>query len=362
MSRKPEPVPIRNNVALADYTTLKLGGNAKLFAECRSQTELVAALEYARKHHVRTHVLGGGSNTIFHDEGFDGLVIKIAMHGVQFIREEGVVRMVVAAGETWDDFVNLCVSHGLAGIECLSGIPGLVGATPIQNVGAYGQEVSETIESVKAIQRDTLHQRTFAHQDCMFAYRRSRFNHGDLDAFVITEVTFRLQADKEPEVRYAELQKYIDVNMNLSGLSAGQPKLEAVRNAVLALRKTKSMVIDAADLHSRSVGSFFKNPLLNKNEFSDFQQRCVAAGIEESAPSFPAGGRVKVAAAWLVENAGYRKGFRSGGVGVSANHSLALVNYGGTTFELLALAEEIQLKVEEMFGILLEREPVIVSV
>ncbi|MBI5471953.1 MAG: UDP-N-acetylmuramate dehydrogenase [Ignavibacteriae bacterium] len=359
MTQLPELRGIISNVALANHTTIKLGGTAKYFLECRSTAELLSALEYARKNRVRTHILGGGSNTIFCDKGFDGLVIKIGLRGVQFIRDGERVKMVVAAGENWDDFVSLCVTNGLTGVECLSGIPGLVGATPIQNVGAYGQEVSGTIESVKAIQRDALHERTFFRDDCMFGYRQSRFNTGDQDAFVITEVTFRLRSSIDPEIKYPELRRFIDATVAWQSLRSASERIAIVRNAVIALRNSKSMVIDEADPNARSVGSFFKNPVLSKDEFANVQKRCGAAGI--SVPSFPAGEKVKIPAAWLVENAGFTKGFRSGGVGVSTKHSLALVNHNGTAAELLALAETISMKVKEKFGVTLEREPVVVS-
>ncbi len=352
---------VQRNVRLADFTTLGLGGNAKYFVECTSVEHIRVAIKFAQEEKLPVQVLGGGSNTIFLDEGFEGLVLKIALRGVHFIRQEDDVKMVVAAGEVWDDFVKLCISYHLAGVECLSGIPGLVGATPIQNVGAYGQEVSDTIVMVKALERRTLKEVTFSNNDCRFSYRRSRFNYDDVNRFIITEVTFKLKMYGEPEIQYPELRKHIDSNGDWKKLEAGSQKLEAVRKSVLSLRRKKSMVVDPADPNSKSVGSFFKNPILSKPEFAAFEGRCRENGITGTIPTFPAGYSTKVPAAWLVENAGFNKGYRKGGVGVSANHTLALVNYGGTTKELLALAEEIQSTVARRFGVRLEREPIIVQ-
>lgn len=349
------------NVTLAEYTTLGLGGKAKYFYECATVEQIHSALDFAKREGLRVHVLGGGSNTIFSDKGFDGLVLKIALRGVQFIHNRDHVNTVAAAGEEWDSFIELCIQNNLAGLECLSGIPGLVGATPIQNVGAYGQEVAETIISVRAIDRRTFVEVEFTRDECIFSYRRSRFNGEDLDRFIILEVTFELRLFGEPQIKYPELRKTIDSTVKLDSLAPGSEKLQAVRSAVLSLRKRKSMVLDPADPNSRSVGSFFKNPVLSRDEFGTFEARYRAAGITRTVPTFPAGDSTKIPAAWLVENAGFGKGYRENGVGISSNHSLALVNYNGTTAELLALAQKIQSAVESKFGIQLEREPVVIQ-
>lgn len=351
---------ILENIRLADFTTLKLGGTARYFITCTTVPQIFSTLEYTRRNGIRVHVLGGGSNTIFRDEGFDGLVLKVALRGIHRVHTHNEVNLTVAAGVEWDEFVAFCIHNNLAGVECLSGIPGLVGATPIQNVGAYGQEVAETIIDVKAIERATLSEIHFSNNECRFTYRRSRFNADDIDKFLITEVTFRLKVGGEPQIRYPELKKYIASNIDFDRLESARKRLDAVRASVLALRRTKSMVIDANDANSRSVGSFFKNPVLTKSEFDAFATRCRAAGIGGSIPTFASGEQVKVPAAWLVENAGFPKGFRQHGVGVSTNHSLALVNIDGTTRELLALAEKIQATVFAKFGLKLEREPVVV--
>lgn len=351
----------QEHVSLAEHTTLQLGGKARYFIECKTLEELRSALEFARSRGLRHHILGGGSNTIFHDDGFDGLVIKIALRGIQFIRLKEDVKMVCAAGEVWDSFVERCIEFHLGGVECLSGIPGLVGAAPIQNVGAYGQEVSETIAEVKALNTRTLSVVHFTNSECKFGYRRSRFNREDQNVFVITEVAFRLHHLAEPCLRYPELQQYVATRVHLDKLGRGCERLQAVRDAVLALRRKKSMVLDAHDPHAKSVGSFFKNPVLSPEQLSALEERCRALEIAEKIPTFPFGDRVKVPAAWLLEHAGFHKGYRTGGVGISENHALALVNYGGSTRELLLLAGEIQARVREKFGVTLEREPVLVQ-
>jgi len=355
-------INFQNDVLLAEHTTIGLGGKAKYFLSCKSLEEIRSSLTYARDNNLRVHVLAGGSNVIFSDKGFDGLVLKIDLRGIAMNDEGEWVTAVVAAGENWDDFVKLCIGHHCGGIECLSGIPGSVGATPIQNVGAYGQEVSDTIVSLKALDRERLDIVEFPAAECRFEYRRSRFKSIDRDRYIITEVTFRLRKFARSEVRYPELDKFIKSRVDLTSLADGRPFLEAVRSAVIALRRTKSMVIDPADPNTRSVGSFFMNPILTSDEFAklEYQWKRAGYGHNDSIPTFPAQDRVKVPAAWLVEKAGFQKGYRKGGVGVSANHTLALINCGGTSKELVELANEIEEKVYERFGVLLEREPVVV--
>lgn len=350
----------RENVPLAGFTTLKLGGAARYFVTCTNEEEIRVALRFAASKGMPCHILGGGSNTIFSDDGFEGLVVQIASRGVRFVPDakHHVVR--VAAGEPWDAVVTACIDHDLAGVECLSGIPGLAGATPMQNVGAYGQEVAETVVAVRALDRKTLKDLTLRGDECRFGYRSSRFNTDDTAKFVITEVHFRLPQFAAPTVRYPELQKYIESEGGIASLADGKEKLKSVRNAVLALRKRKSMVIDSADPNAQSVGSFFKNPILTRASFAALEARCKASGLTMTIPAFPSGEEVKVPAAWLVEHAGFHKGYRIGGVGVSTNHTLALINISGTARELLALAAAIQKKVHEQFGILLDREPVVV--
>jgi len=354
-------IEITRNEPLAGHTTLGLGGPARFFAVARSVDQIREALLFAREKGVRAHILGGGSNIIVPDNGFDGLVLKMGLLGIASKRDGEKVEMTVAAGEQWDPLVHHCIDHHLAGIECLSGIPGLVGATPIQNVGAYGQEVKETIVSLSAIDRHTLETIRFTNADCGFAYRQSRFKSDDAGRFIITDVTFRLTHNGRPVIKYPELKRQLESSTNLDTLGKGRPVLEAVRSGVLALRKRKSMVVDPSDPHSRSVGSFFMNPILSHDEFDRLQGRWSSTGDTDVVPSFPAGDGVKIPAAWLIEHAGFSRGDRRGGVGISMNHSLALVNYGGTTQELLALANSIQEAVRMRFGITLQREPVIMD-
>lgn len=350
----------RSDVPLAPFTTIGLGGPAKLFAQCGSVKEIGAALAHASRTGMPVQVFAGGSNVVFADEGFDGLVVNIALRGVKVRRKREAVLVTAAAGEPWDSFVARATESGWGGIECLSGIPGSVGATPVQNVGAYGQEVAESIVAVRALDRQTRREVEFTPEECRFSYRQSRFKSDDVDRFIITEVRFRLQPDATADIRYGELKTAVDISADLASLHPGAETLGAVRGAVIALRRKKSMVIDPADENSRSVGSFFVNPVVPETTLREIESRWQAEGGMTSVPRFPADGGAKVPAGWLVEHAGFGKGFRQGGAGISENHALALVNRGGTTRELKALAEEIQGVVLEKFGVRLEREPVYV--
>jgi UDP-N-acetylmuramate dehydrogenase len=352
---------VQENVPLADLTTIGLGGRARFFVECRSPDEIKEAIRFSNQKRLRLQLIGGGSNIVFPDTGFDGIIVKVSPKGLTFKEAGAHVFVEAAAGEEWDPVVHLCLERGLSGIECLSGIPGLVGAVPIQNVGAYGQEVGDAIVTVKAIDLRSLDEVEFSNDDCRFEYRQSRFKKGDRDKYVITRVSFRLTKNGRPQIRYPELQHHIEATARLEEMGDGQEVLRTVRQAVLELRKRKSMVIDSRDEHTRSVGSFFMNPILSNGEWKTVNERWRATGSTEQIPTFPAGRGIKIPAAWLVEHSGFRKGYRKGGVGISANHALALVNYGGTTAELIGLAMEIQEAVRTRFGIGLEPEPVIVE-
>jgi len=348
---------LQEDVLLAPYTTLQLGGPARHFASCEYVDQLRFGLIWAAQNALPVQILGGGSNTIFPDDGFPGLILHIALSGVGFIAEKGATRVTAAGGEDWDAFVHLCVERGLAGIECLAGIPGQVGATPIQNVGAYGQEVQDTIVGLRALDRRSLKIVEFTAGDCGFAYRQSRFKAADQNRYIITDVTFRLRPEGRPELRYPELRRTIEESVDLTSLKSGAPILTAVRDAVLALRRGKSMVVDPNDPDSRSAGSFFLNPILSEKQFAALRER---VSEPSSIPQYPAPNGIKIPAAWLVEQAGYHKGYRQGEVGISAHHALALVNRNGTTRELLDLALAIQNEVLQKFDIHLEREPVVV--
>jgi UDP-N-acetylmuramate dehydrogenase len=318
----------------------------------RATTEvaLVDAVRRADEAGEPVLVLAGGSNVVVADEGFGGTVVEVATSGVVTDHEGddptcGGVLVTVAAGEDWDAFVDRAVTNGWVGVEALSGIPGSVGATPIQNVGAYGQEVSQTLASVRVWDRRLRGPRTFAAGDCGFGYRTSRFK-ADPGRHVVLEVTFQLrQGELGAPVAYAELGRALGVE------TGTRPPMIAVREAVLDLRRRKGMVLDPADHDTWSAGSFFTNPVLPADR--------VPAG----APTWPQpDGRVKTSAAWLIEQAGFGKGYGAGSARVSTKHSLALTNRGdATTAELLALAREIRARVSDRFGVHLVNEPVLVG-
>lgn len=352
---------IQNQVPLAPYCTLELGGSARHFVEVHDEAELREALRWAAARALPVAVLGGGSNVVFSDAGFAGLVVRVASRGIETREAKGIVQVTVAAGEPWDALVERAVEAGWAGIECLSGIPGTVGATPIQNVGAYGQEVSETIIAVRVLDRDTLEARTIGPEECAFAYRDSAFKHSGsrLSRAVVVSVTFALRPGGAPALRYPELCRA------LSAASA-RPSLAQVRSTVIALRRAKSMVLDPHDHNRRSAGSFFTNPVLTPAEADEVVRRAMAFGMishPSEVPRFAAGdGRVKLPAAWLIERAGFCKGAREGAVGLSTRHALALVHHGGgTSAELLAFAQRIQARVHECFGVKLIMEPVLLG-
>jgi UDP-N-acetylmuramate dehydrogenase len=351
-------VPPREHVLLAPHTTLGLGGEARYFVECESTDRVAAALTWARDRGLPVYVLGGGSNVVFPDAGFPGLVLRVAIGGTEF-RDATVPEVRAGAGVNWDTLVQGAVDRGWTGIECLSGIPGSVGGTPIQNVGAYGQEIADRLVSVTCLDRTTLAQRVFTAAECGFGYRDSRFKRGDRGRYVVLGVTVRLARDTAPRIRYPELVRAVGGPAGLDAEPPGQA-VRTVRAAVLALRRSKSMVLDPGDPNTRSVGSFFTNPVLPAAAFADLEKRWRASGGTSDIPTYPADGGVKVPAGWLVEQAGFPKGYRRGGAGISTRHALALVNLGGTSAELLALADAVIAGVEQRFGVRLVPEPEIV--
>lgn len=350
---------LRENVPLAPYTTLGLGGEARYFIECRTADETATALVWARERSLPVYVLGGGSNVVFRDTGFPGLVLRVTIGGLE-LRDAEAPLVRAGAGVEWDALVRAVVERGWSGVECLSGIPGTVGGTPIQNVGAYGQEIAETLVSVTCLDRATLERRTFTAAECAFGYRDSRFKRADRERYVVLDVTLRLARDQRPRLRYPELQAAVARVTALDAVSPAQG-VRIVRDAVLALRRGKSMVLDPDDPNTRSVGSFFTNPVLSPAGVADLEARWRALGRAGGIPTYPADGGEKVPAAWLVEQAGFSKGYRRGGAGISTRHALALVNVGGTSAELLALAQAIVAAVEERFGIRLALEPDVVG-
>lgn len=320
---------------------------------------MIEALRWAESEGLRVLVLGGGSNLVIGDAGWDGLVLCIGLRGFQVDRSAGRLRVQVGAGEPWDEVVGRTVQEGWAGLECLSGIPGLAGATPIQNVGAYGQEVAEVIVGVHVWDRMTRSRRVLTAAECGFGYRDSTFKR-EPERVVVLAVDLELRPGGAPTLRYAELARAF------GEASTAAPSLTEVRERVLALRRSKSMVLDPSDPNGRSAGSFFTNPVVEAAAAQVLVEQALREGLVEHAaavPRYPAeGGRVKLAAAWLIEAAGFHKGERRGAVGISSRHALALVHHGGgTTRELLELAAEIEARVQARFGIVLRREPVLVG-
>jgi UDP-N-acetylmuramate dehydrogenase len=349
---------LRQNVPLAPMTTLGIGGPARYFADAADVGALIAGVEWARSRSLPLFVLGGGSNIVVADGGFPGLVLRMALRGITARVEADRAIVTAAAGEDWEPLVATCVARNWAGFECLSGIPGRVGATPIQNVGAYGQETSETLHSLEALDLATGKLEVMSAAKCEFGYRTSRFKTRDRLRFVITRVTYHLEVNGKSGLRYEELQRYL-AERGAIDATPGQ-----VREAVLSLRKRKAMVIDPRDPDSRSVGSFFVNPTVTHEESELVRQRAagfIAAG--EEMPSFRVGNdHVKLSAAWLIERAGINRGYVLGGVGTSTKHALAIINRGGgTAREVIELKELIQSRVRDAFGVLLTPEPVFIG-
>ena len=341
---------IQENIALAPLTTLGVGGSARFFVRAESVGDVEEAVAFARDRKLPLFVLGGGSNLLVSDRGWDGVVLQVGISGIGERRESKSV-FDVGAGVDWDEFVAHAVARNLGGIECLSGIPGSVGGTPVQNVGAYGQEVSETLVSVLAFDLHENCVRELTAAECGFSYRGSIFNTSQRGRYVILRVTYRLASNGVPSLRYADLQKYF------AGREA--PSLSEVRDAVLEVRGSKGMVLRAGD--PGSAGSFFKNPVLSAAQHDELVRRAAERGLE--VPSYPAlSSQRKVSAAWLVENSGFRKGYVRGKAGISSKHALAIVNLGGASAaDIVGLKDEIQAGVESAWGVRLEAEPVLVG-
>ncbi|NUR95796.1 MAG: UDP-N-acetylmuramate dehydrogenase [Kribbellaceae bacterium] len=334
-------------MSLADYTTLRIGGSADKFVEVTTEQDLIAAVRDADAAGEPVLLLSGGSNVVIGDDGFRGTVVKVATTGIRVDADMCSGAMVrVAAGEDWDGFVQRAIAEEWSGLESMSGIPGLAGSTPVQNVGAYGHEVAETIASVRVWDRSENAVRTVFSADCGFSYRTSRFKE-DPSRYVVLEVTFQLKlGDLSAPVGYAELARVLDVE------PGSRAPMTEVREAVLGLRRSKGMVLDPADHDTWSAGSFFTNPILD-----------TPAEVPAGAPQWPQpDGRVKTSAAWLIEHAGVSKGFTIGNAGVSTKHTLALTNRGNATAkELLTLAGHVRTQVQQSFDITLVNEPVLVN-
>jgi UDP-N-acetylmuramate dehydrogenase len=351
---------IQENVPLAPLTTLQVGGSARYFAELRREDDVREAAQFAKTREVPLFVLGGGSNLVVADSGWPGLVLRIAIGGITSPNTSNpatndapgnAVLFSVGAGVNWDDFVAQAVVQNCAGVECLSGIPGSVGGTPVQNVGAYGQEVADTIESVRALDLKDDRIVVLPKPACGFRYRTSIFNTTERGRYIILRVNYRLKRGGAPSLKYADLQKYFAERKT-------PPSLAETRNAVREIRRSKGMLIVPGDDDCRSAGSFFKNPVLSEAQFKDLAERAESKGLE--IPSYPAlDAQRKVSAAWLVEHSGFSRGYELGAAGISHKHALALINRGeAKASDIVGLKDEIRHGVQEVWGILLEPEPV----
>jgi len=346
---------IRENVALAPLTTLGVGGPARFFVEALTDAEVVEAVAFARSRQLPLFVLGGGSNLVVADAGFSGLVLKVGVAEVsQSTAPHELVTFIAGAGFDWDALVAQTVDAGCAGMECLSGIPGTVGGTPVQNVGAYGQDVAETIQEVRALDLQSLDIKTLSNAECGFSYRSSIFNTSQRGRYIILRVSFGVRPGGKPSLRYGDLQKFF-------GDHPGEPSLAEVRAEVREIRLSKAMLIVPGEEDARSAGSFFKNPVVPQKVVEDLSPRLELRRLQ--LPSYPAGdGFRKLPAAWLVEHAGFAKGYVKGAAGISRRHALAIINRGGATAaDIIALKDEIQSRVQNEFGIQLQPEPVFVG-
>src|SRR6266481_1669914 len=349
---------IQENVPLAPLTTLQVGGAARYFVELKREDEVQEAAQFAKTRDLPLFVLGSGSNLVVADSGWPGLVLRIAIGGIATPNSNdatgNAVLFSVGAGVNWDDFVAQAVVQNCAGVECLSGIPGSVGGTPVQNVGAYGQEAAETIESVLTLDLRDDQIRELCGEACGFSYRTSIFNTSERGCYIILRVTYGLTPGGQPRIDYADLKRHFSGWQQI-------PTLADTREAVRRIRASKAMLITPGDADARSVGSFFKNPVLSSEQHEDLSRRAAARGLQ--IPSYPAlDAQHKISAAWLVEHSGFSKGYDSGHVAISSRHALAIVNRGGATAaDVVALKEHIQHRVQEIWSICLQPEPVFVG-
>jgi UDP-N-acetylmuramate dehydrogenase len=349
-----EPVlTLQENIPLAPLTTFKVGGPARYFADCAGEAQVQEAVSFAAEHNLPLFVLGGGSNVVIADEGWPGLVLKVSIQG-QEETANGFFR--IGAGEDWDRFVAHAVAENYAGVECLSGIPGTVGGTPVQNVGAYGQEAAETIVYVRVLEIATGKIIELSKAECGFAYRSSIFNSTERNCYIVLWVVYQLERNREPRLDYADLKEHF------AG-AAGPPTLQQVREAVHEIRRSKAMLIVEGGEDCRSAGSFFKNPVVTPAEADRIENLAQQKALGKAPPRYPGEkGMVKLPAAWLVEQAGFYKGYAKGPVGISGKHTLAIVNRGGANAkDIMALKDEVQKGVLDVWGVELQPEPVFVG-
>jgi UDP-N-acetylmuramate dehydrogenase len=345
------------NIPLAPLTTFKVGGPARYFIDAHSEHEVSEAVAFAFARKLPLFVLGGGSNLLVSDSGWPGLVLKVSLAGVEFEGDLQKMLFHAGAGENWDSLVALAVSKNCGGIECLSGIPGTVGGTPVQNVGAYGQEVSDTITHVRALEIATGNLVDLSNSDCGFSYRSSIFNGTRRNQFIVLEVSYRLCRNAKPKIEYADVRNFFATN------KVEKPTLQQVRDAVRSIRQSKAMLLVEGDEDCRSAGSFFKNPIVSAAEANRIQSLAEKRAPGKTLPRYPAtDGQVKLAAAWLVEQSGFSKGYVMGPVGISRKHTLAIMNRGGATAsDIVTLKNEIEKKVLDVWGVRLQPEPVFVG-
>ena len=353
-------LPIEEEVALGPLTTLRVGGPARFLARCRSLEELSAVLAWARQRRIPVLPIGGGSNLLVSDEGFDGLCLQWREDSMSLGLAADGVEVSVGGGADWDVVVERTVEEGLGGIECLSGIPGLAGAAPVQNIGAYGQEVGERLQSVQVVELETGITHWLEREELGLGYRTSRFKGAWRGRYLITRLKMHLPRSPEGTVRYPELRRRLGLE---EGSGGAWPSPGAVRGVVLEIRREKSMVLDSHDPNRRSAGSFFVNPVVDDKAAEAVFRRVRERGIEGPVPAYPAGsGHHKLSAAWLIERAGFSRGWARGPAGLSSRHTLALINRGGATAaDLLAAAREIRRGVLEAFGVGLVPEPVFIG-
>jgi UDP-N-acetylmuramate dehydrogenase len=338
-------IDIKREVSLAEFTTFKIGGNARLFVDATNDEQILETISFAKGNDFNLFILGGGSNVLISDNGFDGVVLKISTKGIE--NKAGIIT--AKAGEDWDEFVEYSVANSLQGIECLSGIPGLVGGTPVQNVGAYGQEVSESIQSVAVYDRKSENILELSKSDCEFSYRKSIFNSTQKDRFVVLSVSFRLNQNGSPKIVYRDL---------IDAFAGVVPTLAETREAVCKIRATKAMLVRQEGADSQSAGSFFKNPIVSKDFYLNIQDV-----TKLSIPSFNYDdSNVKLPAAWLIEHSGFSKGFRLGNAGLSTKHTLAITNRANASSnDIINLKTKIQSKVKQTFKVDLIPEPIFVG-
>jgi len=359
MKKSATAAPIRENVDLAPHTTLGVGGPARFLAGIKHEDQIPDALEFARARGCPVFILGGGSNILVSDAGFPGLVLRMEIRSLQHHDEDSSGFVSAAAGESWDSFVEHCVERNLAGVECLSGIPGSVGGAPVQNIGAYGEQIGDVILSIRVLDRETNCIDEMSGRECRFGYRSSIFNSTHRDRYIILKVAFSLRPYGKPRIEYPDLQDHFEGRTK-------PPSLGEVRRTVIHIRDSKGMLLTGSQTDQKSVGSFFKNPVLLPEKAEEIENRFRQHGLlaqKETLPRFaaPEGGE-KLPAALLIEHAGFAKGYISGNVGISPKHNLAFINRGDAkAAEFIDLMHRVRDRVLSEFGILLQPEPTLLG-